>query len=299
MSEVRERLTAYIRIKNINISQFEKAIGVSSGYVNNISKSIQPDKLQAISDHFSDLNIEWLLIGKGGMLKKNAHKAPVSSGRNPIDANGAGNRIKQVLMYAFSGDIASMARKTFISVQRIQELMTSHEFPTFGEISDLAQHTNIDIDWLITGRGEMLQSSEPVSGTATGRPYYDVDFRCGFDEMVNDQTSVPACLISYPPYDKDGVLWCNATGNSMSPEINPGDIIALLEVHDWQSFLAFGETYAIAAANGLRTIKKVRKGSSPDTLLLVPVNRAEHDEQEIEKAQITHVFRVLAAIKKF
>lgn len=155
--------------------------------------------------------------------------------------------------------------------------------------------------WLLTGEGEMLQSSEPspVSGTATGRPYYDVDFRCGFDEMVNDQTSVPACLISYPPYDRDGVLWCNATGNSMSPEINPGDIIALQEVHDWQSFLAFGETYAIAAANGLRTIKKVRKGSTPDTLLLVPVNRAEHDEQEIEKAQITHVFRVLAAIKKF
>lgn len=142
-------------------------------------------------------------------------------------------------------------------------------------------------------------SPVPASSMEKGRPYYDVDFKCGFDELADDQTTVPACLISFPPYDREGVVWCNATGDSMSPEINPGDVIALQEVRDWQSYLTYGETYAIATTNGLRTIKKVRKGGTPSTLLLVPVNRAAADEQEIDKALVLRVFRVLAAIKKF
>ena len=168
----------------------------------------------------------------------------------------------------------------------------------------LKKYNDISLEWLITGEGGMLKgapspAAQPAPSVEKGRPYYDVDFKCGFDELVNDQTTVPACLISFPPYDRDGVVWCNATGDSMAPEINPGDVIALQEVRDWQAYLTYGETYAIATTNGLRTIKKVRKGSTPATLLLVPVNRDAADEQEIDKALVLSVFRVLAAIKKF
>lgn len=49
-------------------AEFERQIGVSGGYISNISKSIQPDKLEKISKIYPDLNIEWLLIGKGAMI---------------------------------------------------------------------------------------------------------------------------------------------------------------------------------------------------------------------------------------
>lgn len=136
------------------------------------------------------------------------------------------------------------------------------------------------------------------SCSAKGRPYYDIDFICGFDELFNSHTTTPAYLIDYPPYNKDGVIWCNATGSSMEPEINNGDVVVLQEVQDWDSYMTFGETYAIATRNNLRTIKKVRKGSDSDHLLLVPVNK-DYDEQEIPKNMILKVFRVLAAMKKF
>lgn len=69
MRSVKDRIAHFIKTKGITTIDFERSIGVSSGYVKNISKSVQPDKLETISDLYPELNIEWLLIGKGEMLK--------------------------------------------------------------------------------------------------------------------------------------------------------------------------------------------------------------------------------------
>lgn len=66
---VRGRIKAYLQEKNISQNKFAKAIGVSPAFVNNISKGIGADKLQRISNIFTDLNTDWLLTGKGNMLK--------------------------------------------------------------------------------------------------------------------------------------------------------------------------------------------------------------------------------------
>lgn len=155
----------------------------------------------------------------------------------------------------------------------------------------------ISIEWLKNGIGEITGNNTNI--TNYGRPYYNVDFECGFDSLINDQTIIPEYNISYPPYNKEGIIWCNATGQSMVPEINPGDIIALQEVKNWKDYITYGETYAIVTSNNLRTIKKIRKGRKKDTILLVPINHNEYDDQEIPITHITRIFRVLAAIKKF
>lgn len=69
MSGVRERISQFIKANKMATVDFEKSIGVSNGYISSISKSIQPDKLEIISDIYPNLSIEWLLIGKGEMLK--------------------------------------------------------------------------------------------------------------------------------------------------------------------------------------------------------------------------------------
>ena len=141
----------------------------------------------------------------------------------------------------------------------------------------------------------MLQNS--ISYTK-GRPYYNVDFIGGFDIAMNDQTVNPEYYIDFPPYNKDGIIWCNITGRSMEPQIGHGDIIALKEVNDWQSYLNYGEVYAIVTHNELRTVKIVRKGSDENHLRLVPINTEEFDEQEIEKSMIMRVYAVMGCIKK-
>ena len=66
---VKENITKFAKSQNLAISDFEKIIGVSNGYVNSISKSIGIDKIHSLLEKFPIVNIEWILTGKGKMLK--------------------------------------------------------------------------------------------------------------------------------------------------------------------------------------------------------------------------------------
>lgn len=68
---IKARLTAYLRYKGINKSEFGRIIGVSNAYISSIRKSIQPDKAEKIASSFPDLNIAWLMTGEGEMIKSN------------------------------------------------------------------------------------------------------------------------------------------------------------------------------------------------------------------------------------
>ena len=66
---VKQRLICFLKYKHLSQAKFESKIGLSNGYVNNIRKSLQPDKLQRIAQSFPELNITWLLTGEGEMLR--------------------------------------------------------------------------------------------------------------------------------------------------------------------------------------------------------------------------------------
>lgn len=65
---VKQRLLDFIYYLRITQTEFCNRLGVSSAYVTSIRKSIAPEKLSAISAQYPELNIEWLLTGKGEML---------------------------------------------------------------------------------------------------------------------------------------------------------------------------------------------------------------------------------------
>jgi phage repressor protein C with HTH and peptisase S24 domain len=69
-----ERILQYIDYKGLNNSSFEKKIGVSNGYIATQSKrnaDLGEGILNKILDNSLDINPEWLLTGKGEMLKVN------------------------------------------------------------------------------------------------------------------------------------------------------------------------------------------------------------------------------------
>ena len=165
---------------------------------------------------------------------------------------------------------------------------------------------DIDMNWLLTGEGNMLSSESEkeeklpsVNQTYEGAPYFNVDFIGGFDLIVNDQTVNPDFYINYPPYNQPGVVWCNLTGHSMEPEISNGDIIALREVTTPIQYLPAGEIYGIVTEE-YRTVKRVRLSQKEGYIRLIPSNKSEEFcEQEIPISMILKVYAVLGSIRKF
>ena len=95
---IKERLILFIKHLSIGQGKFESRVGLSNGYVNNIRKSIQPDKLQKIALCYTELNTGWLMTGEGEMIKsdiKNASNSMVNnhlSGGSNISYNSNNNQ---------------------------------------------------------------------------------------------------------------------------------------------------------------------------------------------------------------
>ncbi len=82
---VKNRIKTFCKEEGIPVSAFEESIGVSNGYVNAISKSIGLDKINSIVETYSNLNIEWLLTGRGDMLKTKRTTGNTFLPRNEFD----------------------------------------------------------------------------------------------------------------------------------------------------------------------------------------------------------------------
>lgn len=178
--------------------------------------------------------------------------------------------------------------------------------PKADFLEKIARSFDININWLLTGEGSMLcaesekeEKLPSVNQTYEGAPYFNVDFIGGFDVIVNDQTRNPDFYINYPPYNQEGVVWCNLTGHSMEPEISNGDIIALREVTTPIQYLPAGEIYGIVTEE-YRTVKRVRLSQKEGFVRLIPSNKSEEFcEQEIPISMILKVYAVLGSIRKF
>lgn len=66
---VKDRVKKFCKNEKIRVSDLEKTLNVANGYVNSISKSIGIDKIGIILEKYPNLSLEWLLTGKGEMLK--------------------------------------------------------------------------------------------------------------------------------------------------------------------------------------------------------------------------------------
>ena len=210
--------------------------------------------------------------------------------------------------------INAFAREIGVDQSNLNKKLSGNLKFTKLDLIKISSSLGVNMKWLTDGTGEpyteegkqKLAKKLPFQYVKTQMgldpirpnvPFYDVDFSLGYNEMYNDTANVPDKYISVPGYEKAD-FWCRASGNSIKPVINNGDIIALKKIEDWQSFLPMNEVYAIMTTNELRTVKVVRKGSDEEHFTLHAYNE-EYEDQEIPKTSITKVFRVLGSLKAF
>jgi DNA-binding LacI/PurR family transcriptional regulator len=78
---INQRITTFIRHVDLTPNAFAKSIGLeNSGTIYNITKETQQDIssriLSMIAEAYPDLNMHWVITGKGSML---LHNQPVTS----------------------------------------------------------------------------------------------------------------------------------------------------------------------------------------------------------------------------
>ena len=91
---MKKRLIELIEYLKISVRKFEVDCSLQRGNIGNMSddSAIGSDKLSKIIDKFPFVNIEWLLTGKGTMLKNNQVIGDVENS-NIVGANVNGNGI--------------------------------------------------------------------------------------------------------------------------------------------------------------------------------------------------------------
>lgn len=89
---VKERISTFIKYKQISARAFESICGLSNGYLRQLKNSPTVDKMERILSAFPEINREWLTTGDGDMLKDSVTN--VAQGDNATNIAGNGNNIR-------------------------------------------------------------------------------------------------------------------------------------------------------------------------------------------------------------
>lgn len=279
---VKKRLIKYLGYKKIGQKRFALSVGLSSGYVNAIKNSIQPATIEKISIQYPDLNVAWLLTGQGAMINE-------QSTNSMIDIEGVKNVInylKKGRLITSDSEFASKIGKhrSYISEIRSGKRTITEQFV----ISINSAFPSISLDWLLTGRGDMVvEANSLINNNHTGTPIYDIDATCGI-EVRDYRDEKIIGWIDIPSINKEAII-IKASGDSMNPIIKDGSMIAIREIKNWD-IIVFGQIYLIVTPE-YRLLKYIRKSKDSNIVILKSANE-EFDDIELPKEQIIKLFLV-------
>lgn len=68
--DLKERIKEFCDSIGLSIREFERVCGLSRGNISNMTGALGSDKLAKIIDTYSELNLYWLVAGKGEMIRE-------------------------------------------------------------------------------------------------------------------------------------------------------------------------------------------------------------------------------------
>lgn len=203
---------------------------------------------------------------------------------------------------AYKGiDKATLERKSGLSNDAVNKMGDNTRTSTLDKISNA--YPDINIAWLKTGVGEMIQNQERNEKTISvnqttvstskrnGALIYDIDATCGLsgrDIEFTDEKVIGS--IDAPEINPDSKI-IFATGDSMQPLIASGDRVVIRKIESWD-FFNYGQVYLIIT-NEYRLIKRVRRHpKDSDNLILLRSENPDYDDIDLPKREIVHLFIV-------
>ena len=173
-------------------------------------------------------------------------------------------RIKKVVEYSGKSIPKFADFVGFKTPQVIRELLKGNTKTVSFQVQEKLKtaYPELNIDWLVTGEGDMILPSSPspptvvhVSGSAETRPRLPLNVTAGPNEILDgallaqcEQVPVVKMLPNY-------TFTMRVTGESMQPYINPGDEVACLAIEE-PAFLQWGRVHVLFTTQGV-VVKRI------------------------------------------
>jgi transcriptional regulator with XRE-family HTH domain len=132
---MKERLNAILKHFKINASQFADEIGVQRASVSHVlSERNKPgfDFIQRILDTYPSISADWLITGKGEMLKsKNVEQYLFSEMEDKEEAVNDDKKARKQTLKSSDGD--QVENKRSFRVRNIEKIVVFYSDKSFGE----------------------------------------------------------------------------------------------------------------------------------------------------------------------
>lgn len=160
----------------------------------------------------------------------------------------------------------------------------------------LSSYPDLNAEWLLTGRGEMLRNTTELTPTkdGTGIPLIPVEAMAGC--FTGSQTVLlQECDRYVVPAFKNADFLIYVRGDSMQPRYYSGDMVACKMLPPTDLFFQWGKVYVLDTDQGA-LIKKVEQGSDDETITLVSENE-NYKPFQIPHRAVYHIAIVMGLIR--
>ena len=160
----------------------------------------------------------------------------------------------------------------------------------------------VSADWLLTGKGEMLNSSESSQKkmvkvseqSQEGIPLIPLDAMAGYFEGEM-QVLLRDCERYIVPGMPRADFLITVKGDSMMPSYFPGDIVACVRVPIKDVFFQFGRVYVLDTNQGA-IIKRIEKSEDDESILIGSENE-KYSPFTLHLSQVRSIALVIGLIR--
>ena len=191
---------------------------------------------------------------------------------------------------------SELARKANISEALVRNWKSAGgSEPARDKIIAFAEAANVNIEWLMTGRGPMKPGERDQSGIGTEFalvPIYNVSISAGAGAFPNKEHAIGNLAFTRHWLRTRGLqpshlVATNAKGDSMEPSINDGDML-LIDTN--QRGLGQDDIYVIRSDDALM-VKRLQRGF--DNKVLIISDNPRYKEQSIPTQDLDIIGRVV------
>ena len=207
------------------------------------------------------------------------------------------DRLRQIIDY-YNITTNNFSQKIGVSEGAIRKVLLQNTTLRSDTLDKISQNfTDINIDWLVTGRGSMLRSDLPAAHPATepgaGIPLIPINAMAG--AFTDSQVVLELeCERYVVPVFKEAEFLITVKGSSMIPKYNSGDIVACKRM-PLDTFFQWNKVYVLDTEQG-PLIKRVKKGTTDETLTIFSDN-PKYEPFELPRTKIYHIALVVGVIR--